>query len=416
MTTGYAYHEVFGWHDTSSSAGLFPADPAAGLQPFVHLENAETKRRLHELVVVSGLVDHLVRIPTRQATDEEILRVHTPEHLARITAESELPKGGDAGDGISPFGRGGIASPGAPPAPSSSASTPCSTGGSTNAYALVRPPGHHAIAGDRHGVLHLRQPRHRRRPRQGGPRRRRASPSSTGTSTTATARNRCSTTDPDVLTISIHQDNVFPPNSGALDERARAPASGPRSTSRCRLAPATAATCTPFDEVVVPAVRAFRPDLVLVACGFDAGIMDPLARQMVTAGGFRAHRRAHARRRRRVLRRPRARCPTRAATTRSTCRSAGSPCSRRWPGVAVARRPVPARRRRHVGPRAEAGGGGRGRRARAAGATRRRLTAIAPEPASEGQFEAGDHCARGAAATPWSRGRRRSRSGCRRCR
>jgi acetoin utilization deacetylase AcuC-like enzyme len=38
----------------------------------------------------------------------------------------------------------------------------------------------------------------------------------------------------------------------------------------------------------VPAVRAFQPDLVLVASGFDAGIMDPLARQMVTARGFAA--------------------------------------------------------------------------------------------------------------------------------
>jgi acetoin utilization deacetylase AcuC-like enzyme len=109
MTTGYAYHEVFGWHDTSSAAGVFPSDPAAGLQPFIHLENAETKRRLHELVVVSGLVDHLVRIPTREATNEEILRVHSPTHLARIAAESELPKGGGAGEGISPFGHGGFA-------------------------------------------------------------------------------------------------------------------------------------------------------------------------------------------------------------------------------------------------------------------------------------------------------------------
>ena len=63
MTTGYAYHEVFGWHDTSSYAGLFPADPLRGLQPFDHMENAETKRRLHELVVVSGLIDHLQRDP-----------------------------------------------------------------------------------------------------------------------------------------------------------------------------------------------------------------------------------------------------------------------------------------------------------------------------------------------------------------
>jgi acetoin utilization deacetylase AcuC-like enzyme len=39
---------------------------------------------------------------------------------------------------------------------------------------------------------------------------------------------------------------------------------------------------------VVPAVRAFRPDVVLVASGLDAGLMDPLARQMITSGGFAA--------------------------------------------------------------------------------------------------------------------------------
>jgi acetoin utilization deacetylase AcuC-like enzyme len=38
---------------------------------------------------------------------------------------------------------------------------------------------------------------------------------------------------------------------------------------------------------VIPAVQAFNPDLILVASGFDAGVMDPLARQMVTSAGFR---------------------------------------------------------------------------------------------------------------------------------
>ena len=172
MTTGYAYHEVFGWHDTSSYAGLFPADPLRGLQPFDHMENAETKRRLHELVVVSGLIDHLEPIPTRLATDEEILRVHTPEHLARIAAESELPKGGDAGDGISPFGHNGIVIARRAAGTVIACVDAVLDGTVDNAYALVRPPGHHAIAGIGHGLLHVRQPRHRGRPRQGGPGRR----------------------------------------------------------------------------------------------------------------------------------------------------------------------------------------------------------------------------------------------------
>jgi acetoin utilization deacetylase AcuC-like enzyme len=42
-----------------------------------------------------------------------------------------------------------------------------------------------------------------------------------------------------------------------------------------------------LDEVVAPAVRAFEPELVLVSAGFDAHVTDPLAGMRVTADGFR---------------------------------------------------------------------------------------------------------------------------------
>ena len=61
LRTGYIYHELFGWHDTGTQAGMFPSDPTRGLQPFINYENSETKRRIHELIVVSGLIDHLDR-------------------------------------------------------------------------------------------------------------------------------------------------------------------------------------------------------------------------------------------------------------------------------------------------------------------------------------------------------------------
>ena len=47
LRTGYIYHELFGWHDTGTQAGMFPTDPSRGLQPFINYENAETKRRSH---------------------------------------------------------------------------------------------------------------------------------------------------------------------------------------------------------------------------------------------------------------------------------------------------------------------------------------------------------------------------------
>ena len=91
-----------------------------------------------------------------------------------------------------------------------------------------------------------------------------------------------------MLTVSIHQDNVFPPNSGSLDERGEGDGFG--YAINVPLPPGTGdgGYVHAVDEVVVPALRAFRPDLVLVACGFDANAMDPLARQMVTSEGYRA--------------------------------------------------------------------------------------------------------------------------------
>ncbi|UJH70199.1 hypothetical protein L0A91_13630 [Ornithinimicrobium sp. INDO-MA30-4] len=146
MTTGYLWDEIFGWHDTGSGS-MFPADPLAGLQPIAHhVAHPDTKRRMHELVCVSGLIDHLTRVSPRNATDEEILRVHTVDYVERIKRESELPKGGDAGDGISPFGKGAfeIAARGAG---SAIAMTEAVVNGDVdNGYALVNPAGHHAIA------------------------------------------------------------------------------------------------------------------------------------------------------------------------------------------------------------------------------------------------------------------------------
>ena len=42
-----------------------------------------------------------------------------------------------------------------------------------------------------------------------------------------------------------------------------------------------------FERVVGPALRAFRPQLILIASGLDASAMDPLASMMMTSDGYR---------------------------------------------------------------------------------------------------------------------------------
>ena len=286
MATGYIWHELFGWHDTGTNTGLFGSNPAAGLQPLQHFENAETKVRMHSLIGASGLHDELVELPPRAATIEELARVHTREHIDRIRTESDWPKGGDAGDGFSPFGHGGFDIAALAAGSAIVAAEAVVSGEVDNAYALVRPPGHHATPETGMGFCVFSNLAIAGRHLQATTEVERIAVVDWdvhhGNGTQAVFAS-----DPDVLTISVHQDNVFPPDSGSLDERGEGDAHGTALNVPLPPGCGVGAYLETFREVVVPALEEFRPDVILVASGFDASAADPLARQMMTAGGYR---------------------------------------------------------------------------------------------------------------------------------
>jgi len=41
-----------------------------------------------------------------------------------------------------------------------------------------------------------------------------------------------------------------------------------------------------MDQVVLPALHAFKPDLIVIACGFDACYFDPLSHTLLVANHF----------------------------------------------------------------------------------------------------------------------------------
>jgi acetoin utilization deacetylase AcuC-like enzyme len=91
----------------------------------------------------------------------------------------------------------------------------------------------------------------------------------------------------DVLTISLHQENCFPIDTGAVEELGEGPGRG--FNLNVPLPPGSGhdTYLHAMRTIVVPALEAFRPDLIVVASGLDANVVDPLARQMLHAGSFR---------------------------------------------------------------------------------------------------------------------------------
>lgn len=286
MATGYIWNTLYGWVDTGTGS-LASANLAARLQPIGHhLAHPDTKRRFHELVCASGQIDHLTTIKAKPARDKDILRVHTAEHLANMQRVSALATGGDTGDGITTMGNGGLEI------------AMLSAGGAielvkqvvsrevSNGYALVNPPGHHAPRAGAMGFCIFNN-----------------------TSVAAAyAREELGLdrvaivdwdvhhgngtqdiwwNDPSVLTISLHQHLCFPANSGFTDERGEGEGLGYNLNIPLPPGGGNAAYAYAFEKVVLPALRAYQPQLIIVGSGFDASMMDPLARMMVTASGFR---------------------------------------------------------------------------------------------------------------------------------
>lgn len=266
------------WHDPGSisfSKWVEPGEP---------WENVATKRRIHSLLCVSGAINDLESLAPRAATKEEITRFHTSAYHDRIVSESKRDGGGDGGE-LARFAQGGYEIAALSAGGILTAIEAIHAGKIRNAYCLVRPPGHHAIAdkgmgfcifnnialGALHAKTLLGMKRvaivdydvHH------------------GNGTQDAFWN-----DPDVLFVSLHQDNNYPIQTGSLAEIGGPEATG--STINLPMPPGsgTGAYDYAFDTVVIPALLRFKPDIILVSSGFDASDADPLGSMMLSSEAF----------------------------------------------------------------------------------------------------------------------------------
>jgi acetoin utilization deacetylase AcuC-like enzyme len=282
--TGWVYHELYMWHDTGRATTPVSSD-RKWLQAWEHYENPETKRRFKNLVEVAGLFDDLVALKPRMATVDELLRFHTEAYVESIRVLSD-GVGGNAGEGT-PFGPGSFEIALLAAGGTITAVDAVLDGRVKNADALVRPPGHHAEAGVGRGfcifgnvVVAIEHARARR-----------------GLRRVAVVdwdvhhgngTQKAFYRDPDVLTISIHQDHWYPPDSGAMNERGEGPGAGLNINLPLPPGSGHGAYLAAFERVVVPALHAFRPELIVVPSGFDGSLYDPLGRMMAYSETYRS--------------------------------------------------------------------------------------------------------------------------------
>lgn len=91
--------------------------------------------------------------------------------------------------------------------------------------------------------------------------------------------------DPDIFFLSTHQDGSYP-GTGKIDEVGHG--NGEGATLNLPLPGGSGDTTmrTVFDEVIVPSAQRFKPDIILVSAGYDAHVLDPLANLQFTTGTY----------------------------------------------------------------------------------------------------------------------------------
>jgi acetoin utilization deacetylase AcuC-like enzyme len=280
---GLVYDERFLLHDPGNYRIMY-REPFPFEEPVPHLSNPLVVKRTKRLLDLLGYTAVMQPIPAILATDEMLLTYHTPDYISRVGDVSRT--GGDTGlgapiaaggDEIARLSAGGVIA----------AVDAVLDGDVHHAYALTRPPGHHAMSDKGMGFCVYANvalaARHAQQVH--------------GLTRIAIldwdVHHGNGTQDafydnPDVLFISIHQEDLFPVGWGMLEHTGEDDGIGTTVNIPLPAGSGNRAYLAVMEELVAPIVRRFDPELILVSAGQDASVQDPLGRMSLTTAAYRS--------------------------------------------------------------------------------------------------------------------------------
>lgn len=264
-TTGIAFDPIFLMHDQES-----------------HPENAKRLEFSISGLKEKGLLSEVNRIDSRQAEIDEIAICHTKEYVEYVKEYSE--KGGGYFDPDTYANKYSYFAAATAVGSSIDLTKSVIIGTLNNGFALLRPPGHHALTNRSMGFclfgniaiaakISLLQPgikkvaivdfdvHH-------------------GNGTQALVGE-----DPNILFISSHQ-YPFYPGTGSLREIGQGEEEGTIVNIPLQAGVGDEGFKIIYEKIIIPSLERFNPDLILVSAGYDAHWDDPLANLNLSLTGY----------------------------------------------------------------------------------------------------------------------------------
>lgn len=266
MTTALVFHPDFLLHEQSRD----------------HPERRERLSYTIDQIREEGLMHHpaVKVLPPENASIEAVFRVHHPEYLAFLEHSSRAGGFIDFDTNIPPnlLSHALLAAGGA-----IRAADAVLEGEADNAFALIRPPGHHARPGTGAGFCYLNNMAIMvKHVQERGMEKVMILDwdAHHGDGTQAIFYE-----DPSVLFTSIHQSPLYP-GSGSVDETGCGPGMGYTANMPVPAGSGDESYSYLLETIIEPLAREFRPDLIAISAGQDNHFTDPLTGLALTAAGY----------------------------------------------------------------------------------------------------------------------------------